>query len=327
MALDLGGPIEVGSLLAFPSNSPLPLMASVYRTLIKNVEHVDPLQLYQAVLYFKGACSFVVLFVFLECLLGRLNLIYHQSRLHVALEGVNAPPVFVREGVHRELKLWKIGVLKRLLEQLAANVLADAIGIQEFTEINRAQLQKLLDAGIENDGVLGHHFLALDLGELLEEVRVDFGSVVALVEQSPTDGTHQIHVKLTEARLNTEEVVLVLLPLVLAAGNAGQERQYQGSAVYVNQVLLARFRRIEPALQHATHEAQVIVEECEQVGPEELGSRVEEEIEVLVPEDVHPNANSRHLLINQAVVQTAVALNDLAKVLQQIQLLVLRVHT
>ena len=104
-----------------------------------------------------------------------------------------------------------------MLEKLAADVLANAIGIQEFTEINRAKLQKLLDARIENHGVLGHHFFALDLRKLLEEVGVDFSCVVALVEQGPTNGTHQIHVKLTKARLHTEEVVLMFLPLVLAA--------------------------------------------------------------------------------------------------------------
>jgi hypothetical protein len=95
VALDLGTPIEFGRLLALDSDCPLPLMASVNWTLIENVEHVDPLEVNQAVLYFKSGGRFVVLFVLFECFLGRLNLVYHQSCLHVALKGVNAPSVFV----------------------------------------------------------------------------------------------------------------------------------------------------------------------------------------------------------------------------------------
>ena len=194
-----------------------------------------------------------------KCFLGRLYLVNHQRLLHVTLKRENAPSVNVREGVHRELKLGQVRVLKRLLEELAAHILADTVWIQELAQVDRAELQKLLDAGIENDGVISDNLLALGLGELLEEVGVNFSGVVALMEQGPTERTQQIHVQLAEARLGTEEVVLVLLPLVLAARYARQERQDKSSAVQVDDTRLPRFRGLEPALKHSTNQFQIVI--------------------------------------------------------------------
>ena len=150
--------------------------------------------------------------------------------------------------------------------------------------------------------MISDNLLALGLGELLEEVGVNFSGVVALMEQGPTERTQQIHVQLAEARLGTEEVVLVLLPLVLAARYARQERQDKSSAVQVDDTRLPRFRGLEPALKHFTNQFQIVIQKCQQVCSEQLGPRLKEEIIVLVPENVDPDAETSDFLVDSAIV-------------------------
>jgi len=212
--------------------------------LVENVQDVEPVEVHESVLHLvdAGVASILILKV-----LGTHDAFNHQGLGHVAFERLEAASIFICEGFSAWVKLRQKFLGQRLLEEFAANIRSDTVGVEELLQVDYANFEEMLDGSIENRRVIPYslnmRLLVTDAGVLFEEFDVMLGTVMTMSIQSPGNRTHHVHVHFAEPVLPRIQRQLVRLEPPGTLAHHWEEIVDQGLGLTRKEIRLV-FRRL-----------------------------------------------------------------------------------